>query len=132
LVARPVCRRIRCAHLEEPQVHDLLGTDHITSEIIYAYPFTSQATEHRIAVRSAVQVLCAIDALGIGGAFQTDVAITSSRRFCQTPINISTANAGRVISTVTPDDTVVWYDLSYAGAAATSCCLPLSSSDRDV
>jgi hypothetical protein len=110
-------------HLAELQVHDLLGTDHITNEIVYAYPFTSKATEHRISLYGhALHALCAIDALGIGGMFQTDVAIISSCRFCQTPISISTANAGRAISTRTPDDTVVWYDLAYAEAAATSCC----------
>jgi alkylmercury lyase len=111
------------AHLAELQVHDLLGTDHLISEIVYAYPFTSQATEHRVALYGHVlHALCAIDALGVGGMFQTDVAITSSCRFCQTPINISTANAGSAISAVTPAGTVVWYDLAYAEAAATSCC----------
>jgi hypothetical protein len=45
------------AHLAELQVHDLLGTDHIVSEITYAYPSTSQAAEHRIALYG--QALCA-------------------------------------------------------------------------
>jgi hypothetical protein len=48
------------AHLAELQVHDLLGTDHIISEITYAYPSTSQAAEHRIALYGhAPQALCA-------------------------------------------------------------------------
>jgi hypothetical protein len=45
------------AHLAELQVHDLLGTDHIVSEITYAYSSTSQAAEHRIALYG--QALCA-------------------------------------------------------------------------
>ena len=111
------------AHLKELQVHDLLGMDRVTGEIAYVYPFTRLATEHHITLHGhALHALCAIDALGIGGMFQTDIAITSSCRFCRTPINIATANAGRAINTVTPDDTVVWYDPAYAETAATSCC----------
>jgi hypothetical protein len=88
------------AHLAELQAHDLLGTDHVTGEIVFAYPFTSRVTEHRIKLDgSMLHALCAIDALGIGGMFQTDIAITSSCRLCQAPINIATANSGRVVST---------------------------------
>jgi hypothetical protein len=58
------------------------------------------------AQRGTLHALCAIDALGIGCPFQTDIAIT----------------CGRVVSSAEPDDKVVWYDLAYAEAAATSCC----------
>jgi hypothetical protein len=54
------------------------------------------------AQRGTLHALCAIDALGIGCPFQTDIAIT----------------CGRVVSSAKPDDTVVWYDLAYAEAAA--------------
>jgi hypothetical protein len=54
--------------------------------------------------------------------FETDGMITSSCRLCQAPIDITTANAGRIAVSAKPDDAVVWYDLAYAEAAATSCC----------
>jgi hypothetical protein len=69
-----------------------------------------------------VHALCAIDALGIGGMLQTDVTISSSCRVCQTPIEIATANDGRSVEYATPHDVVVWYDLAYGQAAASSCC----------
>jgi hypothetical protein len=110
------------AHLVELHAHDLLGMDQATGEIVYAYPFTNQVTEHHIALHGrALHALCSIDALGIGGMLQTDVAITSSCRLCQTPVEIATANAGRFIANAKPDDAVVWYDLGYAGTAAMSC-----------
>jgi hypothetical protein len=56
------------AHLAELQVHDLLGIDPATGLIVYAYPFTSQATEHRVELYGrTLNALCAIDALGVGG-----------------------------------------------------------------
>jgi hypothetical protein len=47
------------AHLAELQAHDLLGIDRATGEIVYAYPFTSQATEHRIALHGRALQPCA-------------------------------------------------------------------------
>jgi hypothetical protein len=54
--------------------------------------------------------------------FRTDVTIASSCRLCATPIEIGTTSAGRAISYARPADAVVWYDLAYGQAAATSCC----------
>jgi hypothetical protein len=109
--------------LAELQAHDLLGMDQATSAIVYAYPFTTQATEHRVQLHDhPLHALCAIDALGVGGMYRTDVTIASSCRFCGTPVEIGTAQDGRATSYVRPIDTVVWYDLAYSDAAATSCC----------
>jgi alkylmercury lyase len=111
------------AHLAELQAHDLLGTDQATGEIIYAYPFTARGTEHRVRLHGhALHALCAIDALGVGGMFRTDVTIASSCRMCQTSIAIGTAQAGRVVGTAQPGDIAVWYNLAYDQAAAKSCC----------
>ena len=110
-------------HLAELQVHDLLGIDRATGAIVYAYPFTSQVTEHRVRLHGrTLYALCAIDALGVGGMFRTDVTITSSCRLCATPIEIATTQAGRAVSCARPTEAVVWYDLAYDQAAATSCC----------
>jgi hypothetical protein len=111
------------SHLAELQVHDLLGIDRATGAIVYAYPFTSQATEHRVKLYGqTLHALCAIDALGIGSMFRTDVTITSSCRLCAIPIEIATTQAGQAVSCARPADAVVWYDLAYDQAAATSCC----------
>jgi hypothetical protein len=111
------------AHLAELHAHDLLGMDPIIDEIVYGYPFTCYATEHRIELHGlALHALCAIDALGVGGMFRTDITIASSCRLCQTPVEIGTAKAGHVVGTTPPSDTVVWYDLVYEQIAATSCC----------
>jgi hypothetical protein len=49
------------AHLAELQVHDLLGMDRATGMIVYAYPFTGQATEHRVKLYGhTLHALCAI------------------------------------------------------------------------
>jgi alkylmercury lyase len=69
-----------------------------------------------------LNALCAIDALGVGGMYRTDVAITSSCRHCRTVIDIRTAKNGKALSHARPDSTVVWYDLAYSESAATSCC----------
>jgi hypothetical protein len=111
------------AHLAELQAHDLLGTDLVTGELVYAYPVTSQVTEHRVRLHGhALHALCAIDALGAGSMFRTDVTITSWCRLCQTPVEIGTAKAGHVIGSAQPHDAVVWYDLAYDQSAAKSCC----------
>jgi hypothetical protein len=110
-------------YLAELEAYDLLGTDSATGAIVYAYPFTGGVTEHRVELRNrTLHALCAIDALGIGGMYQTDVAITSSCHLCRTPIEIGTTQAGRAISSTRPASAVVWYDFAYSQAAATSCC----------
>ena len=102
---------------------DLLGLDAEVSAVLYAYPFAEHPTGHNVELGSKVlNAVCAVDALGVGAMFQRDVVVTSQCRACRTNIRIATANHGRTLQSVAPADTVVWYDLSFAGCAATSCC----------
>jgi alkylmercury lyase len=89
----------------------------------HAYPFTKRTTEHRVELHGRkLNALCAIDALGAGGMFRADATIESSCRHCGTSIEISTSQSGRAVSYARPASAVVWYDLAYSQAAATSCC----------
>jgi len=107
----------------ELQAHDLLGMDQAAGAIIYAYPFTGQATEHRVELHGhKLNALCAIDALGVGGMYRTDVTVASSCRFCGTSIDIGTAQNGKALSHTRPTTAVVWCDLAYSQTTAISCC----------
>lgn len=115
-------RRVKDA-LSDLQHRDLLGFDATASAIFYAYPFAGHPTGHTVQLGGRVlNAVCAVDALGVGAMFQQDVTIMSRCRACDTEISISTASHGRTMHSVSPPDTVVWYDLGFAGCAATSCC----------
>jgi len=73
-----------------------------------------------------LNALFAIDALGVGGMFRADTTIESSCRRCGTSIEIGTSQSGQALSYARPASAVVWYDLAYSQAAATSCCLSIS------
>ena len=107
----------------ELQAHDLLGMDDAAGTIVYAYPFNGKATRHCVELHgSKLNALCAIDALGVGGMFRSDVTIESSCRACEAKIDIATADAGKSLHSARPTDAVVWYDLAFSRSAATSCC----------
>jgi alkylmercury lyase len=108
----------------ELQAHDLLGMDDgPAGAIVYAYRFTKRTTEHRVELHGRkLNALCAIDALGVGEMFRADATIESSCRRCGTSIEIGTSQSGRAVSYARPASAVVWYDLAYSQAAATSCC----------
>ncbi len=109
--------------VSELQAHDLLGMDDASGTIVYAYPFSGEATEHRVELHGhKLNALCAIDALGVGGMYQTDVTVASSCRFCGTKIEIRTAQNGKALNHARPASAVVWYDLAYSQTAAASCC----------
>jgi alkylmercury lyase len=109
--------------VSELQAQDLLGMDDAARTIVYAYPFTREATEHRVELDGhKLNALCAIDALGVGGMYQTDVIVVSSCRFCGTNIEIHTAQNGKALGYARPTGAVVWYDLAYIHIAAASCC----------
>lgn len=110
------------AHIADLQAHDLLGMDKSATAIAYAYPFAGSQTEHRSSFVAEIFMLCAIDALGIGGMFRTETAIHSRCRTCGISIEIRTADAGKSLAYATPGEAVVWYDLAYAESAAVSCC----------
>jgi alkylmercury lyase len=103
------------------QARDLPGME--DDAIIYAYPFTGQATEHRVVFHGhKLNARCAIDAWGVGGMYRTDVAGTSSCRLRGIVIDIGTARNGKVVSYARPVSAVVCYDLAYSQSAAISCC----------
>jgi alkylmercury lyase len=112
--------------VSELQSHDLVGLDDAAGTIAYAYPFTTQATEHRVQLHGhELNALCAIDALGVGGMYRADVTVASTCRFCGTSIDIETAQNGKALRCARPGSVVVWYDLAYSQSAATSCCLSI-------
>ena len=55
----------------------------------------------------------------------------SSCRHCGTSIEICTAQSGRALGYARPAGAVVWYDLAYSQAAATSCCPSIGFFCRD-
>lgn len=113
--------------IAELEARDLIGSDKSTDRIRYAYPFNAEPTEHRVRLHGReLHALCAIDALGIGGMFGTDVVIAAACRACGDPIEIATADDGKSVSHARPRDTVVWYDLGYSGCAASSNCLSIA------
>jgi alkylmercury lyase len=109
--------------IAELEAHDLIGMDRTADAITYAYPFTGQATEHRVRLRGrTLHAACAIDALGIASMFRVDTEIESSFRARGNRIEIGTAQSGKALSHAQPADTGVWYALAYSGRAAMSCC----------
>lgn len=109
--------------LEILQRYDLVGLSEGDGRIVTAYPFTDRATGHVVTLGARrLNALCAVDALGAGAMYQRDVAVESRCRACDGPIRIATADLGKTVSTVSPPETVVWYDTSYDGSAASSCC----------
>lgn len=113
--------------LETLQHHDLVGLAEGDGGIVTAYPFTSRATGHTVTLGARrLNAVCAVDALGAGAMYLRDAVVESRCRVCDGPIRIATANSGRTVSTVSPPETVVWYDTSYDGSAASSCCTRIS------
>lgn len=104
------------------QNHDLLKLRRDGS-ILYAYPFTQEYTGHTVVLGNhELGSLCAVDALGTGTMFRTDVEVHSSCPVCGGPIHISTGERGTSIREASPADAVVWYECSYGESAASSCC----------
>jgi alkylmercury lyase len=102
---------------------DLLGIDETRRAIVHAYPFTERDTGHRVdLLGQRLNALCAIDALGVGAMYRSDVALQSACQWCRTPIQIATTERGRALSATSPIGSVVWYDYAYDQSAAASCC----------
>lgn len=102
---------------------DLLALGPDGKTIRHVYPFTEARTGHRVALGGWVlNALCAIDALGAGAMYKTDVAIESACRFCGDAVHVATADNGLALAKVSPEGAVVWYDFAYGGSAAASCC----------
>jgi len=102
---------------------DLLGLDEAATAILYVYPLTARKTEHRIELADrALHALCAVDALGVGAMYGTDVSIASSCRRCRAAVDVRTGEQGTTIAEARPSGVMIWYDLAYDRKAATSCC----------
>jgi hypothetical protein len=54
--------------------------------------------------------------------YRTDASIDSTCAFCAGRMYVATALHGRALRTMSPPEAVVWYDFSFAGCAAASCC----------
>jgi alkylmercury lyase len=102
---------------------DLIGLESGSERVLRAYPFTEASTGHRVELNGHhLNALCAIDALGVGSMYHSDVRIESPCRFCSEAIRIATADQGQALHSIVPADPVVWYDFAFDGSAATSCC----------
>jgi alkylmercury lyase len=102
---------------------DLLGLDNARSAVTYAYPFAARPTGHKVHVGPhALHSLCAVDALGTAAMCGIDVTIVSRCRSCAREIRIETASGGTALRSVSPENAVIWFDLSYGDSAAASCC----------
>lgn len=111
------------ALLRDLQQRDLVGLDPTSGTVTYAYPLAPDDTGHRVWLGGRVlNALCAIDALGIAEMFDADATVTARCRSCGDTVTVSTAERGRVLRSVSPALSVVWYDFAYAGSAAASCC----------
>ncbi len=109
--------------LRSLQNRDLLNLDASGADIRHVYPFTESETGHHVALGGhQFNALCAVDALGAGAMYQSDVAIESSCRLCGVEIQITTTMQGRALRNVSPAEAVVWYDFAYRDSAAASCC----------
>lgn len=110
--------------LDQLMSRDLVVRDKDSNAIVGAYPLTTRSAEHRVRFANrVVQAMCAVDALGTGAMFRTDVAIESRCRACCARVRVVTRQQGTALDRVEPGSTVVWSGIRYEGAcAATSLC----------
>lgn len=103
---------------------DMVVLDPEGKAILGSYPFTERDSGHRVRLGDHVlNAMCAIDALGVGAMYGTDVTIESACGHCGTAIEIATRDAGRALGGFTPRNAIVWLGIEYAnGCAATSLC----------
>ena len=106
------------------KARDLVVLDADGERIVGAYPWTDRATEHRVSLgERTLNALCAIDALGAGAMYRSDVEISSRCRFCAAPVTIAISDRGRAVAEVQPGSAVVWSGIRRTdGCAANSIC----------
>jgi hypothetical protein len=106
------------------RARDLVVLDEAGAHVIGAYPFSEQATPHRVQVDGArVYAMCAIDALGVGAMLRRDVVIDSRCHLCGEPIAVATRDDGEAIAHAAPAKATVWSGIAYAdNCAANSLC----------
>lgn len=111
------------ALLRKLQLRDLVGLENESDKIRHAYPFTESETGHRVGFgRHVLSALCAIDALGVGDMYRTDIRVQAQCRSCGETISVVTTDQGRKLGSVAPAGAVIWYDFAYGDSAASSCC----------
>jgi len=112
------------AALDRLRARDLVVRAENTGAVTAAYPFCEWPTGHRVRWNgTAVNALCAIDALGMGAMLGRDTIIDAECRQCSAPIRLATRRQGTEIAETFPEGTVVWSGIAYAGnCGATSGC----------
>jgi mercuric reductase len=112
------------ATLDRLRARDLVVRADDTGAVTAAYPFCTWSTGHRVRWDgAAVQALCAIDALGMGAMLGRDVLIDAECRHCGATIRVATRRQGTEVAASSPEGTVVWCGIAYAGnCGATSGC----------
>jgi hypothetical protein len=110
------------------EARDMIVLDNDGDRIIGAYPFTEAETEHRVELgRQTLHAMCAIDALGMGAMFDSDIRIQSSCRMCGISIDVTSSNRGRALARWAPEAAIVWSGIRYEQrCAANSLCQVLA------
>lgn len=93
-----------------------------TGEIAAAYPFSARPTAHHVRIHggTAVNAMCAIDALGIGAMLDADITIETAAPSTGEPITIAIHDQQL---TAQPPTTVVFVGgRSTQGPSADTCC----------
>ena len=107
---------------------DRLVLDPATGDVVGAYPLSARDTGHKVRFDDrtlnahTLNAMCAIDALGAGAMYRSDVAVASACRECEAPIHIETRDLGRALAAVDPTNAVVWAGIHHDGCSATSLC----------
>ena len=106
---------------------DQLDVIHLTNNqttIAAAYPFSGSPTPHVVTFKrkafKSLYAMCAIDALGVGFMFNCDVVIESRCNHCNEKIEVVIEN--NEITSLNPEELVVWGDVEYSDCAAASIC----------
>jgi hypothetical protein len=103
---------------------DVIRFDEDMKTIIVAYPFSGLKTPHLVEIKKEgykeVYSMCAIDALGISFMVGCDISINSRCYHCKDVIRIEIEN--NTITSLSPIDIVVWFDIDYSCCAASSMC----------
>ncbi len=113
--------------LESLASHDLIVRD--GAAVGGAYPFTEKATGHAVTFIGAARrlnMMCAIDALGVGAMCRQDVVVHSQCHQCRSPVIVRVVEDGATLADVHPRSAVVWTGFRQSrGCAANSLCTEL-------
>ena len=100
-------------------------------QIAGAYTFTISDTVHKVHVGDhTINAMCAVDALGAGAMFHTDVPIDSECANCGAEFHISTAGDGTRLKSVSSEEAFVWSGMAPAyGNSEESLCTTIAFFD---